>query len=568
MNPFIEPISEFIWDTKYRYRLHNNVIDNDIENTWWRVANGIAQAEKYPLRKLWAQNFLDILHDFRFLPGGRILAGTNTQYQVTLFNCYVMGKIKDSIPGIFTALQQGALTLQQGGGVGYDFSTLRPHGSNTDNNGGIASGPVSFMRIWDAMCATMQSTGARRGAMMAVLRCDHPDIEEFIAAKADAKELRHFNVSVAVTDAFMRAVHDDTDWPLVFKQQVSKYIRARKLWEQMMQSAYDYAEPGILFIDTINRLNNLRYCEHIAATNPCGEVPLPSYGACDLGSINLTQFVSDAFTPQARLNWHGIEAVAATAIRLLDNVIDISNYPLKAQQNSAQHTRRIGLGFTGMADMLIMLGIRYGSTESLNMIQKITQTIRDISWDTSISLAAEKGSCPAYDAKKYLQGEFVKTLPEAIRSALKHNGVRNSHHNVIAPTGTISLLANNISSGLEPIFATCYNRHVLTSEGSTKTFVANNYTYNLWRKLHKAPTLPPAWIDAQSLNVEDHLAVLHAVQPYIDGAISKTIFIPKTYPYEMFKNTYLNAYALNFKGCTVFRDNAITGNVLSVCPMC
>lgn len=568
MNPFIEPIAEFVWNTKYRYRLHNKIIENNIEETWWRVANGIAQAEKRPERKLWAQNFYDILQGFRFLPGGRILAGTNTRLQVTLFNCYVMGRIKDSIPGIFAALQQGALTLQQGGGVGYDFSTLRPRGSDADSSGGVASGPISFMRIWDAMCATMQSTGARRGAMMAVLRCDHPDIEEFIAAKADAKELRHFNVSVAVTDAFMRAVHNDADWPLVFKHQVFKHIPARKLWDQIMQSAYDYAEPGIIFIDTINRLNNLWYCEHIAATNPCGEVPLPSYGACDLGSINLTQFVSHPFSPQAQLDWHSIETVAATAIRLLDNVIDISNYPLQVQQNAALHTRRIGLGFTGLADMLVMLGISYGSAESLSVIKKVSQTIRDISWQTSIALAAEKGSCPVYDAKKYLQGEFVKSLPDEIQANLNLYGVRNSHHNVIAPTGTISLLANNVSSGIEPIFAASYNRHVVTEEGVIKTFVAKNYACNLWSALHKPTPLPPAWIDAQSLTVEKHLEVQNAVQPYIDGAISKTIFIPKNYPYEMFKQAYLHAYDFNFKGCTVFRDNAITGNILSTCRTC
>jgi len=583
MSRLKEPISNRVWDIKYRYRRGEKVFDQTLEDTWQRVAKAVAQAEKSTERPFWKREFYRILEDFRFLPGGRILAGAGTKYKVTLFNCFVMNIAKDSMKGIFHGLEEGALTLQQGGGVGYDFSVLRPFGATAKKTGIQASGPVSFMRIWDSMAGVLLSTGARRGAMMAVLRCDHPDVEAFVTAKKDPLELRHFNVSVMVSDAFMEAVKNDADWPLIFplgKESVSgdiiyrqwgaalspvpcriySIIKARDLWKKIIRSAYDYAEPGVLFGDTINRMNNLWYRERLNATNPCGEIPLPSYGACNLGALNLTQFISAPFTANAKIEWARIDETVKIATRFLDNVIDVSHYPLKMQRIQAMGTRRIGLGLTGLADTFVMLGIRYGSQESITLAQEIMKRMAEMTWRTSIQLAQEKGAFTFF-AREYLQGPFVQTLDGQIQRELAQYGVRNSHHNTIAPTGTTSLLANNVSNGIEPIFQAEYDRHVRTAT-ETVIFHVKDYAYQRWLENNKERTRPPAWIDTNSLLPEAHLDIQGAMQPYIDNAISKTINIPLDFPFEKLADVYTKAYALGLKGCTVFRPNPITGSVL------
>lgn len=567
MTTFLEPISENVWNIKYRYTHNQQIIDQSIEATWQRVAHAIAKAEARSARKFWQQQFYQLLEDFNFLPGGRILAGAGTARKVTLFNCFVMNIREDSLAAIFDALKEGATTLQQGGGIGYDFSILRPQGQLTDQTGSIASGPVSFMKIWDSMSATMQSSGARRGAMMGTLRCDHPDIEEFIAAKSDPQLLRQFNVSVLVTDEFMRAVQNNSDWALVFpvKGDVMRYVKARELWEKIIKAAYQYAEPGVIFVDTINRYNPLWYCEQISASNPCGEIPLPPYGSCNLGSINLTQLIQNPFSNQANIDWQKLIHVTELATRFLDNVITISRFPLKAQQQVAHNTRRMGLGFTGLADALIMLGMRYGSAASLQLAQKIMQTIANATWQTSIDLAKERGSFPLLNKKLYLQGEYVRHLPAEIRQQISRYGMRNSHHNAIAPAGTISLLANNISNGLEPVFAPHYVRRVRTVEGKLLTFNVMDYAYRIWQSKKSANnSLPPAWSDAQTLSPKAHLQIQAAVQPFIDNAISKTINLPQNFPFAKLTQVYGDAYKAGLKGCTIFRPNPVTGSVLSI----
>lgn len=582
MSVFQEPLSETIWELKYRYRQDNILIDQTIQDTWLRVAKAIAKAEQPANRSYWQKEFYRILEDFYFLPGGRILAGAGTKHHVTLFNCFVM-PVTDSLASIFDALKEGALTLQQGGGVGYDFSTLRPKGYPTQQTGAVASGPVSFMRIWNAMCATMQSTGARRGAMMGMLRCDHPDIEEFIAAKSDEKELRHFNVSVIVTDEFIDAAKKNEEWQLVFPTDephrdviyrrwsgsaekvachVVKKIKARELWENIIHAAYQYAEPGVVFEDTVNRLNNLWYSEWISATNPCGEIPLPAYGACDLGALNLTKFVSHPYSAKANMDWQRLEKVTAIAARFLDNVIDVSRYPLAKQKKHAFATRRIGLGISGLADALVMMNMRYGSRDALQFAARVMKTVSETSWRVSIELAKERGVFPLYSPEKYLQGNFVKRLAPDIFSDLKKWGVRNSHHNTIAPTGTISLLANNISNGIEPVFSPRYERTLHAANGEQVKHLVKDYALRLWQAEPRESTLPPAWADTQILMPIDHLQMQAAMQPFIDNAISKTINVPVDFPFEQLVAVYMQAFELGLKGCTVFRPNPVTGSIL------
>ena len=585
MSIFQETVSEKVWDAKYRYRTEDKIIDQTIEDTWQRVAKAVANAEKIKNKEKWEKEFYDVLTDFRFLPGGRIMAGAGTKQSVTLFNCFVMPILEDSLDGIFDSLKEAALTLQQGGGVGYDFSSLRPRGYPVTHRGRAASGPVSFMRIWDSTCATMESTGARRGAMMGILRCDHPDIEEFIAAKSDPDQLRYFNVSVLATDPFMQAVHENREWELIFPAteddvtdtvlrhwsnsaepipcRVVRRVNARELWQKIIKAAYDYSEPGVLFEDTINRQNNLWYREWISATNPCGEVPLPIYGACNLGAINLTQFVRQPFSEKAKIDWDSLRKTIIVATRFLDNVIAISQYPLKMQRSEVFATRRIGLGITGLADMFVMLGVKYGSEPSLKLAEQVMKFIMESTWQASIDLAKERGVFPTFHAQKYLQGNFVKLLPEEIRNAIEHNGIRNSHHNTIAPTGTISLLANNVSNGLEPILGCDYERKIRNPAGDISTFSVTNYALRIWRKMGNSEKLPPAWVNAEDLSPKQHLYVQAAVQPFIDNAISKTINLPENFPFEQLSEVYEEAYKLGLKGCTIFRPNAITGSIIS-----
>jgi ribonucleoside-diphosphate reductase alpha chain len=934
------PISQRIWDMKYRFRDGSGGGDADLEGTWWRVARALAAPERDP--ETWAARFHEALQGFKFLPAGRVIAGTGTGRTVTLFNCFVMGAIPDDMAGIFENVKEAALTMQQGGGIGHDFSTLRPMGAPVKGVGADASGPLSFMDVWDSMCRTIMSAGSRRGAMMATLRCDHPDIEAFVDAKRDPKRLRMFNVSVLITDAFMQAVKDDADWNLVFGGKVYKTVKARALWERIMRATYDYAEPGVIFIDRVNKRNNLYYCESIQATNPCvtaetwvhtadgprqvrdligqpfvarvdgkgfasaangffstglkpvvrlrtregyglrltadhrvrkvaqltrwtkeldwvaagalragdkivlhdhreaaqwsgprteaegyllglllgdgtlkedkavisvwrpaqvangdvgragvdgvmeaamvaartlphradftgwievkgrsewrlalgavktlargvgmapgrktitpamertssdfhrgflrglfdsdgsvqgtqakgvsvrlsqsdlavleavqrmllrlgiastlyrerrsagqrpmpdgkgglrlyenaaqhelviagegvglfaeqvgfadrdkacrlqalltgyrrklnrerfvaeveavepdgeaevydvqipginafdanglyvhncGEQPLPPYGACLLGSINLGALVKDPFTPQARLDMEALEKLVPLAVRMLDNVIDVSRFPLAAQEREAKAKRRIGLGVTGLANALIFCGVRYGSTEAVRLTRQWLAAVQRLSYLASADIAAEKGSFPLYDRARYLAGETVKALPEEVRSAIARYGIRNALLNSIAPTGTISLLADNVSSGIEPVFAFSHVRHVLQPDGTRREESVDDHAFRLWRKL-KGTAEPSAdvFVDAQTLTPNDHLAMQAVAQEFVDSSISKTINLPKDISFEAFKHVYEEAYVTGCKGCTTYRPNEVTGAVLEVKP--
>ena len=589
MEMFRSEVSRRIWDSKYRYRQGERIVDATIQDTWRRVAVALAGPEGNE-RQAWAERFQGILEDFRFLPGGRILAGAGTRHEVTLFNCFVMGLIDDSLDGIFEALKEGALTMQQGGGVGYDFSTLRPAGAPAKRVGAVASGPVSFMKIWDAMCATILSTGARRGAMMATLRCDHPDILAFVEAKREPGVLRHFNLSVQVSDDFMAAVANDADWPLVFPLegesadrevvfrrwpgreearpcQVMDHIPARKLWRRIARAAYDCAEPGVIFIDTVNRANNLAYCEHISATNPCGEIPLPPYGACDLGSVNLARFVMAPFSAQAALDWEGVKETVKTAVRMLDNAYEVSAFPLPRQGEAARASRRLGLGITGLADALAMLNLPYGGDEAIRWAGRAMETICHSAYRSAIELAKEKGAFPAFEAAPYLASPFVQRLPSDIREGIARHGIRNSHLAAIAPTGTISLLADNVSSGLEPIFRFRYQRHIRDSDGSLDTVEVTDYACRLFRELHgEATPLPASFVTVADVAPGAQLAMQAALQAHVDNAISKTIQISAACNFEDFVGVYEQAYRLGLKGCTAFRPNPVTGEVLSPVP--
>jgi len=585
MTEFVSDISRHVWLTKYRYADHGTR-EHGLVDTWRRIARTLAAVEPKGAA-LWEDRFFGILQNFKFLPGGRIQAGAGTARKVTLFNCFVMGRIDDSIPGIFRALQESAITMQQGGGIGIDFSTLRPRGTHAKGAGSIASGPISFMQVWDAMCGTILSTGARRGAMMATLHCDHPDIEEFVAAKQQAGRLRRFNLSVLVTDAFMTAIRSDADWPLVFPAaafegdgetvlrewpgstgpvscRVVRHIRARHLWDLILHGTYDYAEPGVLFIDRINQLNNLRYREQISATNPCGEIPLPPHGACDLGSLNLTRFVLSPFTPEARIDFSSLAETVQIAVRLLDNVIDASRFPLPQQAENAHGTRRIGLGITGLADAFVMLGLTYGSEHSLAVAADLMRQICHTAYRASTELARGKASFPYFDRDKYRQGVFIRSLPEDIQNGIATYGIRNSHLIAIAPTGTISLLAGNVSSGLEPIFAASYVRKVLAADGTLKEFLLIDYAFDLWRTTTGSPTKAPhGFVTTADLPVRAHLNMQATLQPFVDNSISKTINVPEHCPFDEFKRIYDLAYDMNLKGCATFRPNPVTGVVLS-----
>ncbi|MDE0539784.1 MAG: adenosylcobalamin-dependent ribonucleoside-diphosphate reductase, partial [Rhodospirillales bacterium] len=410
-------ISQQIWDMKYRLKRPDGApVDKTVEDTFARVAKALAAVESSPAD--WEAAFEDALSDYRFLPAGRILSGAGTERDVTLFNCFVMGQIPDDMSGIFEALREAALTMQQGGGIGYDFSTLRPKGAPVKGVGAAASGPLSFMDVWDAMCRTIMSAGSRRGAMMAVMRCDHPDIEAFIEAKQEAGRLRMFNLSVLVTDAFMEAVKQDLSWQLRFDGTVYGSLPARELWDKIMRATFAYAEPGVIFIDRINRLNPLSYCETIHATNPCGEQPLPPYGACLLGSINLARLVNDPFTEAASIPMDAISRLVTTAVRMLDNAIDASRYPLPEQAAEAARKRRIGLGITGLADALIMCGARYGSADAVALTREWLKTVQRAAYLASAGLAEEKGAFPLYDADAYLATEGISRLDEDVRDAI------------------------------------------------------------------------------------------------------------------------------------------------------
>jgi len=560
----LQKISTDIWDMKYRFKsADNGSVDETVKDTWDRIAHALSRCEGKKAGH-WQRQFRDALDDFRFLPAGRILSGAGTGRNVTLFNCFVMGTIPDSLSGIFDMLREAALTMQQGGGIGYDFSTIRPKGSRVAGVDADASGPLSFMDVWDAMCRTIMSAGSRRGAMMGVMRDHHPDILSFIEAKRDQARLRMFNLSVLVSDALIEAVDQDADWPLHFNGTVHDTIRARDLWDAIMRATYDFAEPGVIFIDRINQSNNLAWLEEIAATNPCGEQPLPPYGACLLGSVNLSRFVAEPFTKTARLDLDAVRSCVATAVRMMDNVIDVSNFPLGKQQEEAINKRRLGLGVTGLGDALIMSGIRYGSPEAVQAVEAWLGAITNEAYRTSAMLASEKGAFPLFEADHYLKAPMIQALDADVQALIAEHGIRNSHLTSIAPTGTISLLANNTSGGVEPVFGYTFNRKVLQTNGSHVEEEIQDFAYLVFRELFGGDAeLPDYFVEADGLTPREHVIMQAAAQKWIDSSISKTINLPHDIDFNAFKDVYRSAYDLGCKGCTTYRPNEITGAVLS-----
>lgn len=579
---FTQPVAEHVWKAKYQWTDSVGMREPSVDATWDRVALAISSGEAH-YHNEWRERFGALLKDFRFLPGGRILANAGTHRSATLFNCFVMGTMEDSISGIFGGLREAMVTMQSGGGVGVDFSTLRPAGVVAASTGGVASGPVSFMHIWELASATLESTSNRRGAMMATLRCDHPDVEAFINAKRMPGVLTHFNLSVLVSDEFLRAVEDDMLWPLVFPARgqrppegaevcmrlwsgaaepepcvVVRRVSAKALWGNIVDAIYASAEPGLLFVDRINSANNLWYCEKLSATNPCGEIPLPPYGACNLGSLNLTRFVEHPFGAHPKLNFAALIESTVLATRFLDDVYDLTKFPLKAQDRAAHASRRLGLGITGLADTFLMLGLRYGSPSSLELTEKIMQMMRDTCYRASVELAREKGSFPLFDASRYCAAPFILSLPQDIQDAIAAHGIRNSHLLAVAPAGSISLLANNVSSGIEPVFAFDAKRDVHLKDGATKTFDVEDYATGLFRaRFGKKTPLADHFVSTEEVSAKDQLAVQSVVQTFVDSAISKTLNLPATTSTKVLGDALLQAYRIGLKGCTVYRAGGL-----------
>ncbi|MBA5635537.1 adenosylcobalamin-dependent ribonucleoside-diphosphate reductase [Duganella sp. LX20W] len=575
-----EPIAELVWRARYGGGPGG---DASVQASWARVAQALSAPEARD-RDAWRGRFEQVMTGFRFLPGGRILAGAGHQ-GATLFNCFASGTLPDALDGIFSALGETVVTLQAGGGVGCDFSTVRPAGARAERTGNTAAGPLAFMRVWDQAASALSQPGGRGAAMLAALRCDHPDIEAFIDAKR-AGTLSHFNLSVLVTDAFMRAVDEDEPWPLVFPVSghapvaglpvcervwpgteqpqacaVWATVPARALWLRLLQAAFDSGEPGVIFIDHVQRANNLCGHEQIAVCNPCGEVPLPPHGACNLGSLNLTQFVREPFSRHPKLDLAALDEAATIATRMLDNVYEASAWPLKAQSTVAHATRRLGLGITGLADALAMLGVRYGDDHALDLADAIMRTVSHAAYRASIALADERGAFPAYDAASYLGSDFIQTLPPELIDSIWRHGIRNSHLTALAPAGGISVLANNVSGGVEPIFALRQQRTVRRADGSHHTVEAADYAWTLFRRLHgqDAP-LPPALVEARDIDPLRQLQMVSRLQAHVDQGISKTLNLAPGASFAQFESLYMDAWRLGLKGSTVYRPEAAIGD--------
>jgi len=548
MNDYGPKIPVAIWADEVKYRQEGETFTQKTA----RISGALTDNQEH------YEKFNAILKDQRFLPGGRVQSAAGSYRRVTAFNCFVMQKVPDDLMGIMEVAKQAAKTMQLGGGVGYDFSSIRPKGARIKSLGSQASGPVSFMGIMDATCKTIASAGHRRGAQMGCLRVDHPDIMDFISAKSNHDKLTQFNISVLVTDKFMEAVKNDSDFDLVFEGRVFDTVRARSLWEAILRNTWDWAEPGVIFIDRVNEMNNLWYCENISATNPCGEQPLPPYGACLLGSFNLTRYIKpitegqEVFFEEVFFDWSLLEHDIPHVVRAMDNVIDETTYPLPEQEAEAKNKRRMGLGITGLGNVLGALAIRYGSDEAKEFTRKVLRLIANRCYMTSASLALEKGAFPLFD-KRYLESKFIKKLDPKVQEAIKNYGIRNSHLTSIAPTGTISLTANNVSSGLEPVFSLSYTRTIQTADGPMYETV-EDYAYREWGI--ECDT-------ADQITVQEHVGMLTAAQEWVDSACSKTCNVGDSVSWEEFKEVYMSAYDGGAKGCTTFRASGKRFGILN-----